>query len=286
MKENPYKRVSKKYRDSGKGQLSVDEVDAYLEARMPATRAAIELVLKEVASRIQGEVKSFLDVGAGPGTGYEAALEVFPIERAVLVEGNAAMAARGAERFSGSVSWLIDWAESVEFPKADLALFGYSFGEIADLEVLKRVWAKVDHLVVVEPGTPRGFEGVLRVREALIDLGGHMVAPCPHMEKCPMEGGSHWCHFSVRLERSREHMRLKGATLGYEDEKFSYVAFSKRVASACSSRVVHVPKKEKGSVVLQLCEKGGLTERRITKRQGAHYKEARKIKWGDFFEVL
>ena len=71
------------------------------------------------------------------------------------------------------------------------------------IEVLKKAWDAAKVLVIVEPGTPRGFENILKAREQLIQWGGKMIAPCPHVKQCPMK--DKWCHFSVRLERTREH---------------------------------------------------------------------------------
>ena len=56
----------------------------------------------------------------------------------------------------------------------------------------------------------------------------HVVAPCPHDGRCPMDGKTTWCHFSQRFERT-ELQRLVKLRKGhlpprdYQDERFSYV---------------------------------------------------------------
>ena len=37
----------------------------------------------------------------------------------------------------------------------------------------------------------------------------HVVAPCPHDGKCPMEGTKSWCHFAQRFQRSDLQRRHK-----------------------------------------------------------------------------
>jgi len=64
-------------------------------------------------------------------------------------------------------------------------------------------------LVLVEPGTPAGYGRILRARDRLVGLGATLAAPCPHHAACPLTGED-WCHFSVRLPRSRDHRLAKG----------------------------------------------------------------------------
>ena len=61
---------------------------AYLLTRVPATYAAIYAVLREVKERIpELEVRSLLDLGAGPGTAMWAAAEIFSeLEQVTLIE--------------------------------------------------------------------------------------------------------------------------------------------------------------------------------------------------------
>jgi ribosomal protein RSM22 (predicted rRNA methylase) len=97
-----------------------------------------------------------------------------------------------------------------------------------------------------------------------------------------MQGSARdWCHFSERLERSAAHRRLKGAELGYEDEKFSYVVASKLPARKAAARIVRHPQQSKGHVDLQLCAPGGLRNQTVTRSQRQEYKQARRAKWGD-----
>ncbi|XP_028783637.1 LOW QUALITY PROTEIN: probable S-adenosyl-L-methionine-dependent RNA methyltransferase RSM22, mitochondrial, partial [Neltuma alba] len=55
------------------------------------------------------------------------------------------------------------------------------------------------------------------------------IEQCPHDGPCPLVKTGKYCHFVQRLERTssqRAYKRSKGEPLrGFEDEKFSYVAF-------------------------------------------------------------
>ena len=82
-------------------------------------------------------------------------------------------------------------------------------------------------LLVIEPGTPQGFARIHEVRVALLAEGAHLIAPCTHVNSCPIQPPD-WCHFSVRLARRREHMHAKKATVPFEDEKFSYLIASRQ----------------------------------------------------------
>ena len=282
MSKKDYKLLSKKYRQGRPTPLSRKEVDSYLIARMPATFAALKKVLQEVSKSIslELEIKSLLDLGAGPGTGLLAAKEVFShIDRAILIERNEHMIAHAKVE----AEWIQGDFSSMPLPHSDLVLLSYSFGELpvkTQKKVLKKAWEVAQVFVIVEPGTPKGFSHILQARDQLIEWGGHIIAPCPHTRECPM-AGSDWCHFAIRLERNREHKHAKEGTLGWEDEKYSYIAMGKKEAKPTQGRIVRHPRKNPGHVLLQLCAQDGLIEKTISRKQKELYKKARKAKWGD-----
>src|SRR5215472_4178787 len=74
---------------SSAGAINNDlERAAYLVTRMPATYAAVYAVLRETKERMPAlEVRSLLDLGAGPGTAMWAAAEIFgELAQATLIE--------------------------------------------------------------------------------------------------------------------------------------------------------------------------------------------------------
>jgi ribosomal protein RSM22 (predicted rRNA methylase) len=90
-----------------------------------------------------------------------------------------------------------------------------------------------------------------------------------------------WCHFAARVERSSLHRRLKDAGLGYEDEKFSYVAVARDPAPAAQARVVRRPHHQPGLITIETCTPEGLRSQRVTKRDRDAFRRARHLSWGD-----
>ena len=275
-----YQTLSNKYRE-GKGtkSLTISEKRAYLTARLPATQAAICQVLREIPREITG----LLDLGAGPGSGLLAVLEIFPnIKEAVLVERDLEMVALGKELLQAlEPEWMIGDLEHVEFPASDLGLMAYVLNELDDpLSIVEKAFSACEMLALVEPGTPQGFERVRAARERLIALGASVIAPCPHNKACLMKAPD-WCHFAARVSRTRAHRLAKGAALGFEDEKFSYVIVAKQEKAEGSPRILSRPHYLKGHVKLKLCTEEEIAYETITKKRGPLYKRARKSKWGE-----
>ncbi len=175
-----------------------------------------------------------------------------------------------------------------ELPSADLVVLSYAMGESSDTHAaVSAAWLAANQsLVIIEPGTPRNFEQIARVRRELIAQGAHVLAPCPHKNVCPMHVANDWCHFAVRLERTAEHRRMKGGALGYEDEKFSYLAFAKSPVEPAESRIVRHPRTHGGFIELTLCTSEGLQNRTITRSRRDLFRAARRAVWGDEWRQL
>lgn len=267
---------------------------AYAAVRLPATFAAVRAVFAEVRRRWpEQSVHSLLDLGAGPGTAGWAAGEVFgELASLTLVEADPglielgkALARAGEHARLEEACWVQgDLRGLPPFEPHDLVVSSYALGELREEEasaVLQAAWAATSQvLVVVEPGTVRGFGLIRRLRDELLRAGAHVIAPCPHQAACPLPEGD-WCHFSQRLERSRLHQRLKEVALGYEDEKFSYVAVAKHPVEPAPARILRHPLRHAGHAELQLCTPEGLQTLTVTRSDKECWKEARKAEWGD-----
>lgn len=271
---------------------------AYLAVRVPATYAANQNVFSEMRRLApQAEVTSVLDLGAGPGTALWAAAGIFPgLREATLIESDEAWLKLGS-RIAGRSSWPLlrqaqwmrhDLRAEFDYPAHDMVVLSYALGELPPLAadaLLRRAWnCATKFLVIIEPGTTRGFGVVHAARSALIAAAAEILAPCPHRDACPLAAAGDWCHFSQRVERTSLHRRLKSGALAYEDEKFSYVVASRQSFAAAAARIVRHPQKRSGHVQITLCTRRGLETRTVSRSQGEDYRLARQAEWGEFWK--
>ena len=281
--------LTEKYRE-GRNSGHVD-MAAYLTTRMPATYAAISRVLAEV-SNVTPEFapQSMLDIGAGPGTASWAALQQWPeIASTTMIDPDVRFvelaksfaAQSGIPALSSATITRAKLNETDA--KADLVIAAYVFAELVEKEAGQtalKLWQQTKHmLIIIEPGTPRGFARIKSARDNLIKAGAYMIGPCTHANDCPMTSGE-WCRFTQRLARSREHMHAKQATVSFEDENFSWIALSRTAAKLPLARVIAPVENDKHSMTLKLCSADGLTTSQIARRNKAAYKRHRKLAWG------
>lgn len=274
---------------------SVVDLAAYVAARVPATFAANRRVIAALVEALPGFApQSLLDVGAGPGVATWAAIAQWPLVQAVtLVEQDRRFVDLARHLNAGSGIAALQQSDiqmlslhSLSEQKADLVLASYVLAELplaqmapaADL--LWRAAGRV--LVLVEPGTPQGFRRLRLIRNHLLTLGADVVAPCTHAAACPMAGDD-WCHFKVRLPRSRAHMHAKGAVVPFEDEAFSYLVLAKQAVAHHWARAIAPPEVSKIGVRLRLCSKAGTAVETVARRDKASYKRAKHLRWGDLW---
>jgi len=266
---------------------------AYLAVRLPATYAAVRASFEAAAvARPDFAPKTVLDIGAGPGTALWAAADCWSgLVEALLVEASPAFRACGEQLAAEAGLPSLTWRsaniakDDIDSAPRDLVTLAYVLNELdpdARPRVLERLWQlTADTLIIVEPGTPAGWQRILAARGQLIDAGAHVIAPCPHLHNCPLQAPD-WCHFAERVARSRLHRQAKGAEVPWEDEKFSYVALSRKPAPAASARIIARPRKGSGRVTLKLCRPDGSAgEQLFSRRDGDIYKRASRSDWGE-----
>ncbi len=293
--------LSRRYRAEtrdGKWHLS-DELAAYayLAARLPATFAAVTSALQETAHICdEFSPRSHLDIGAGPGTALWAASDVWPeIEQSRLLEGSNAIRAVG-EKLSAhapvaDVQWVAaDVTTGLKNAQAsDLVTLAYVLDELSEAarqQLIAQLWNFTEGVfVIVEPGTPAGWQRILDARAQLQALGAHIAAPCTHSQSCAVQAPD-WCHFSRRVARTKIHRMTKEADVPWEDEKFSYLAVSRQPVVLGGQRVLMQPKIGGGKVAVKLCNTDGtVVDELITKRDKALFAQARRANWGDLIGI-
>ncbi|MFH8927690.1 small ribosomal subunit Rsm22 family protein [Streptomyces pristinaespiralis] len=274
------------------------DVVAYAAYRMPATFEAVRAALDALRAAAPGWVPgTHTDIGGGTGAASWAVADAWdeaPPSTTVLDWAEPALAL-GRELASASqvpALQAADWQRSrissaLRVESTGLVTVSYVLKELdpaARAAVVAESARAVGEgaVVIVEPGTPDGYARIIEARDALIAAGMHVAAPCPHSAACPIEPGSDWCHFAARVSRSSLHRQVKGGSLAYEDEKFSYVAATRFPVEPATARVTRKPQIRKGMVLLDLCTEGdGLRRDTVTKRHGTLYKNARDAEWGD-----
>ncbi|SDK58448.1 small ribosomal subunit Rsm22 family protein [Nonomuraea jiangxiensis] len=288
-------RLTESYRtETGRTHLhSQADIAAYAAYRMPATYAAAVTAMGRAAAAAPGFAPaSHLDVGGGTGAALWAAGATWPsLTKVTVIEHDPHIIdlgkrlARSSPALSGATWRQASVHPGLDRPAADLVTMSYALGELPERDrqdVVRWLAADATMVIVIEPGTPTGYATIAQARQALAEYGMHIAAPCPHDGPCPILPGRDWCHFSVRLPRSALHRRVKLGTLGFEDEKFSYVAATATPAPRAAARVLRHPAKRKGLVSLRLCTgEDGLRDVLVSKRQGELYRRARDTEWGD-----
>jgi ribosomal protein RSM22 (predicted rRNA methylase) len=299
-------RISELYRAGGASAIAIrDEADAlaYAVSRLPATYAAVRNVLGRLEERCPDFTpRQLLDLGAGPGSASWAAAEAFPqIESIAQVDSNLPLFSLGRKLSESASSAPLRNAYRISADiahdcgrnlSAELVILSYALAELtrsALEDALSSAWKQcTGALVIVEPGTPSGYQLILRAREFAISQMAGILAPCPHELKCPLVPPD-WCHFAQRVSRSRDHMIVKSAELSYEDERFSYLVLVRErlFCPAEKDRILAQPQIGKAGFTAKLCTVAGRCESAsIGRRNAQALKRAKKLAWGDQLQPL
>jgi len=294
---------------------------AYVENFTTGQYGIIHRILHEVeVLRPHFTPRMILDFGAGPGTTFFAADEIWGdniVKHLLAVEPSSAMLdiSQQLTKFDNRIHYRRFLSMGKEAADYDMVVSSCSFTYLQTprerRDTIRSLWRSVRPgglLVFSEIGSPVGFQMVKHIRNILLeeDIPGTVIAPCPHQFSCPM-GEKNWCHIKQRTFLL-PHERKQNAR-SYRDVPFSYIVVEKPsvlgsrtelgsslealdeeptnsgVPDVPFSRIVRQPRKRGGHVYLDLCTpEGTLKETIITKRQGTDfYSSARKSKWGDGF---
>ena len=290
--------ITRAYRGGVGSEIAVrDRLDAlaYATARMPATRAAVSQALSRLTEAAPDfHATSLLDLGCGCGAAALAARDAFPdLARLTLVDRNAAMLALAREllddgtRDIGALS--LDLRRVADTPRADLVTLAYVLVEMDESDACALALSAFERareaLVLVEPGTPEGFARLRAARAALIAAGAHVAAPCPHTLDCPIRAPD-WRHFNIRVQRSRDHLAVKGADVPYEDEPFMYLALTRAPCAPSRGRIVARPRRDKAGLAARICTpQGQAREVFVAARDKTASRAVRRVEEGDLWPL-
>ncbi|MFI6283437.1 small ribosomal subunit Rsm22 family protein [Streptomyces sp. NPDC051018] len=274
------------------------DVAAYAAYRMPATFEAVRCALGAFRDAAPEWVpRTHTDLGGGTGAASWAVAEAWedadpaPLTTVVdwaepaLALGRELAAASGVPALRAARWQRSRISAALRIESTDLVTVSYVLKELTgnDRAALVTEAARAARaVVIVEPGTPDGYARVIEARDRLVEAGLTVAAPCPHSGACPIVPGTDWCHFSARVSRSSLHRQVKGGSLAYEDEKFSYVVATRFPVRPAPARITRKPQIRKGLVLLDLCTADdGMRRETVTKRRGPLYKASRDATWGE-----
>lgn len=270
------------------------DVAAYAAYRMPATFEAVRSVLDALRDAAPDWAPAtHTDVGGGTGAASWAVAGAWDGPRTTVLDWAEPALALGRELAGASglpglraAAWQrARIGTDLALEATDLVTVSYVLNELtpeARTALVDAAARAAQAVAIVEAGTPDGYARVIEARDRLIAAGLTVAAPCPHSDACPIAPGTDWCHFSARVSRSSLHRKVKGGSLPYEDEKFSYVVATRFTPVPVQARVTRRPQIRKGQVLLELCTRDEALQRAtVTKRHGALYRAARDTGWGD-----
>ncbi|KAG2394026.1 hypothetical protein C9374_003790 [Naegleria lovaniensis] len=220
------------------------EAAAYIAHRLPAIYGTSYRVFSESVMRMPDfEPKTMLDFGTGPGTTIWAAMEAFgSLKEVMAVEPSTAMMDVATRLFDymeekPQITWrrFLNENSSKQY---DLVVASFVLNELANAQererIVKALWkATSGLLVIIEPGTPVGFNFIREARSTVLSQKSHendkpiILAPCPHDSVCPMSGTPKWCHFAQRIDREAFQKLTKQAKKHYENENYSFIAIKR-----------------------------------------------------------
>ncbi len=181
-----------------------NESEAYVACRMPATFAATFSILSEISRRIPDlNPKTILDFGTGPGTCLWAAKKIWSsLENAKAIDSSEHMLEifdkfsdinremNNHESFKNieTMRFLPVQKTAAEQDKFDIVISAFTLSDLPNDTnrkfTLNSLWNQTsDMLILIDRGTPVGFDLISKARQYIIDLSEkenttmHIVSP-------------------------------------------------------------------------------------------------------------
>jgi hypothetical protein len=225
-----------------------------------------------------------LDWGCGTGVAGRRVVEAWPdAVRPLWLWDRSSLARQFAERQARAAFPKLETRTvSTMETAADLLVISHVINELSN-EALRRLLALVEQaqaVLWVEPGAAPVSRQLIAVREKLMGRF-HPIAPCTHAMPCGMlsaENARHWCHHFAKIpgfvhtspgwRRFSTMLEIDLCTL-----PFSFLVLDRRPAIAKlanpdgeASRVIGWPRSYKGYTKVLSCQRTGVAEVTILKR--------------------
>lgn len=228
--------------------------------------------------------KVFFDYGAGPLTFYSAcALMQLEGERFFAYDNNQDVLYLGKPVIK-NISLTLYNNLILSFPeqKVNAIFLGNVLSELEEIKIyqllgkiLKIIDMKDNIILILEPGTKKGFKNINKAKQFLMTRGFNFLNACP-TENCPVAEND-WCHENLFFPRSPliEYIEQKTG-LNNKFINFTYGLFSTNVKKISvfddnTFKVVGNLFNRKGEYAVYLCGKMGLQLFSILKK---HLNEA------------
>ncbi|MGX1482899.1 hypothetical protein RKD45_001975 [Streptomyces griseus] len=176
------------------------DVAAYAAYRMPATFEAVRSCLDALREAAPGWAPAtHTDIGGGTGAASWAVAGAWDGTRTTVLDWSEPALALGRELAEASgipglraATWERARIGTSPAPApTDLVTVSYVLKELTaeNRAVVVDAAAAAQAVVIVEPGTPDGYDRIIEARDRLIGAGLTVAAPCPHDDACPIERG-------------------------------------------------------------------------------------------------
>jgi ribosomal protein RSM22 (predicted rRNA methylase) len=270
----------------------------YMIARGRSIMGVMEKIISQHLD-IFHDIEAVVDFGGGPGTFLFALSKFKTLNRYTNVEWSGAfigimnvlveefLSSSTPHTHVDSISCNYLKLESQDIPTNELCVFSYTFCECDNsLVSLSCLVENSNMVLIIEPGTPLGFNNIIQARGKLIEKGFSIIAPCTVTNGfCPLrDSETDWCHFIESVDRSRIQRYLKNGVLGYEYEKYSYLLMSKYPVHLDGKRIISRPDYTKHNVSFDICSEKN-SHMVVTKKENKNeYKIVKKSIRGDLYK--
>ncbi|XP_058059774.1 methyltransferase-like protein 17, mitochondrial [Anopheles bellator] len=280
-----------------------------LVGRADAEYAVLKRIFTEIKQRDpELRPRSFLDFGAGVGTGTwavsefwkEHLYEIMSVDKSRHMNDLAELVLRHGDPNKAMMLRNVFYRQFLPANpnrKYDLVLSAFALFDQPTtkrlLELVDQLYATFDrYLILVEQGTNAGFQLLDGVREHIARThtgdGSHLFAPCPHSSPCPRiaQNDGTPCNF----EATYKHSFVPPSGKQFGTIRYSYLVYTRNPPNSAQRfpRLVRPTAVRSKHCVCHTCSAdGALRDATFTKSKHGEtiYRCAKASRWGDLLPM-